>query len=215
MLVKKKSDEMISNQKSQLLLSYTDLIDMQKKVPNCSLMKEGYSQSQKTFYYCTCDPECQNPICEVCLYECHGEHWKNKDFGEIIKEESEGICSCGDNNHIITTDEKNNLFKEECMFMEWEEISKTYQYYKKVDSPNTFLCSFCYECCASNKKQYEKDNFYKNVVPKCSCTEHTEYIKTLEKFNILFNIEALNDATSLIKLIKCIFLAQNSKKIIY
>ncbi len=212
MLVKKKSDEMISNQKSQLLLSYTDLIDMQKKVPNCSLMKEGYSQSQKTFYYCTCDPECQNPICEVCLYECHGEHWKNKDFGEIIKEESEGICSCGDNNHIITTDEKNNLFKEECMFMEWEEISKTYQYYKKVDSPNTFLCSFCYECCASNKKQYEKDNFYKNVVPKCSCTEHTEYIKTLEKFNILFNIEALNDATSLIKLIKCIFLAQNSFK---
>ena len=102
----KKAEEIISSQKSQLLLSYTDLINMQMKVPNCSLMKEGYSQSTKIFFYCTCDPECQNPICETCLYECHGEHWKNKDFSEIIKEESEDICSCGDNNHIITTDEK-------------------------------------------------------------------------------------------------------------
>ena len=36
--------------------------------------------------------------------------------------------------------------KEECMFMEWEEISKTYQYYKKIGSENNFLCPFCYEC---------------------------------------------------------------------
>ena len=214
MLVSKKNEELLSPKKSQLVLSYTDLINMQMKVPNCSLMKEGYTNSTKVFYYCLCDPECQNPICETCLYECHGVHWKNKNFGEIIKEESEGICSCGDNNHIITTgeNEKNNLFKEECMFMELEEISKNYNYYKKINEDN-FLCPFCYECCTNNKKQYTLENFYKSDKPKCSCTEHTEYIKSLEKFNILFNNDLYNnDATSLIKLIKSIFLAQNSFK---
>ena len=215
MLVNKKSEEIISPQKSQLVLSYNDLINMQMKVPNCSLMKEGYSNSPKMFYYCLCDPECQNPICETCLYECHGAHWKNKNFGEIIKEEIEGICSCGDNNHIITTgeNEKNNLFKEDCMFMELEEISKNFNYYKKIGEEEVFLCPFCYECCTQNKRQYTLESFYKNEIPKCSCTEHTEYIKTLEKFNILFNNELYsNDATSLIKLIKSIFLAQNSFK---
>ena len=210
-----KSEEMISSQKSQLVLSYNDLINMQMKVPNCSLMKEGYSNSIKLFYYCICDPECQNPICETCLYECHGEHWKNKDFGEIMKEESESLCSCGDNNHIVTTgeNEKNNLFKEECMFMEWEEISKNFQYYKKIGEEDNCLCPFCYECCASNKRQYTLESFFNSEIPKCSCTEHTEYIKILEKFNTLFSNELLvNNQTMLIKLIKSIFLSQNSFK---
>ena len=214
MLVNQKSEEIITTQNTQLSLSYTDLINLQMKVPNCSLMKEGYLNSVKLFYFCVCDPECQNPICETCLYECHGEHWKNKDFGEIIREESEGICNCGDNNHIIISgkNEKNNLLKEECMFMEWEEISKNYQYYKKIDD-ESILCPFCYECCATNKRQYTLENFYKSEVPKCSCTEHTEYTKTLEKFNILFSSDLLNsDETSLIKSIKTIFLAQNSFK---
>ena len=215
MLGNKKSEEMISSQKSQLVLSYNDLINMQMKVPNCSLMKEGYSNSLKLFYYCICDPECQNPICETCLYECHGEHWKNKDFGEIMKEESESLCSCGDNNHIVTTgeNEKNNLFKEECMFMEWEEISKNFQYYKKIGEEDNCLCPFCYECCASNKRQYTLESFFNSEIPKCSCTEHTEYIKILEKFNTLFSNELLvNNQTMLIKLIKSIFLSQNSFK---
>ena len=215
MLSNKKSEEIIAHQKSQLVLSYNDLINMQMKVPNCSLMKEGYSNSVKMFYYCICDPECQNPICETCLYECHGEHWKNKDFGEIIKEESEGICSCGDNNHIVTTgeNEKNNLFKEECMFMEWEEISKNCQFYKKIGEEDFCLCPFCYECCAPNKRQYTLGSFFKAEVPKCSCTEHTEYIKILEKFNTLFSNETyITNQTSLIKLIKSIFLSENSFK---
>ena len=214
MLVNQESEEIINTQNAQLSLSYSDLINLQMKVPNCSLMKEGYSNSVKILYFCVCDPECQNPICETCLYECHGEHWKNKDFGEIMKEESEGICNCGDNNHIIITgkNEKNYLFKEECMFMEWEEISKNYQYYKKIGEEGV-LCPFCYECCASNKRQYTLENFYKSKIPKCSCTEHTEYTKTLEKFNILFSSDLLNsDETSLVKLIKTIFLAQNSFK---
>ena len=215
MLVNKKSEERISPQKSQLVLSYTDLINMQMKVPNCSLMKEGYSNSIKLFYYCICDPECQNPICETCLYECHGEHWKNKDFGEILKEEIEALCSCGDNNHIVTTgeNEKNNLFKEECMFMELEETSKNFQYYKKIGEEDVCLCPFCYECCAVNKRQYTLESFFKSEVPKCSCTEHTEYIKIFEKFNSLFNNDALiNNQTNLMKLIKSIFLSQNSFK---
>ena len=215
MLVNKKSEERISPQKSQLVLSYTDLINMQMKVPNCSLMKEGYSNSIKLFYYCICDPECQNPICETCLYECHGEHWKNKDFGEILKEEIEALCSCGDNNHIVTTgeNEKNNLFKEECMFMELEETSKNFQYYKKIGEEDVCLCPFCYECCAVNKRQYTLESFFKSEVPKCSCNEHTEYIKIFEKFNSLFNNDALiNNQTNLMKLIKSIFLSQNSFK---
>ena len=116
--------------------SYTDIISMQMKVPNCSLMLVGYDNSEKFFYYCTCDPEYQNPICEACLNECHKQHWKEKQISEILKEACEGICSCGNNNHIVTSHEieKNNFFKEKCMFIEWEEISRNYRYYRSKNN---------------------------------------------------------------------------------
>ena len=65
--------------------SFTDIINMHMKVPNCSLMLEGYNNSEKIFFYCTCDPEYQNPICESCLYICHKQHWKEKQLAEIIE----------------------------------------------------------------------------------------------------------------------------------
>ena len=45
MLVNKKNEELLTPKKSQLVLSYNDLINMQMKLPNCSLMKEGYSNA--------------------------------------------------------------------------------------------------------------------------------------------------------------------------
>ena len=160
--------ESMSAYKAPSAVSFQEIIDMQLKVPNCSLMKEGYSNSEKLFYYCICDPEYQNPICESCLYECHGQHWKGRNLKEIIKEACEGICSCGSNNHIIimTESEKNNSFKEKCMFIEWEETAKTYRYYKN-NSNNFIVCPFCYECCVENKKNFVVKNFGKNETINC------------------------------------------------
>ena len=204
--------ESMSAYKAPSAVSFQEIIDMQLKVPNCSLMKEGYSNSEKLFYYCICDPEYQNPICESCLYECHGQHWKGRNLKEIIKEACEGICSCGSNNHIIimTESEKNNSFKEKCMFIEWEETAKTYRYYKN-NSNNFIVCPFCYECCVENKKNFVVKNFGKNETINCECNEHNEYVKNLEKFNILFNNEELhNDSNKIMKLIQCIFMSKNS-----
>ena len=198
--------------------SYTDIINMQMKVPNCSLMLEGYDNSEKFFYYCTCDPEYQNPICEACLYECHKQHWKEKNISEILKEACEGICSCGNNNHIVTSHEieKNNFFKEKCMFIEWEEISRNYRYYRSKNNSGEkkTYCPFCYEGCGVNKRFYEQEKFDpKNEIIKCDCKEHNEYVKNLEKFNTIFyNEEIANNANTLMKLIQSIFMSKNSFK---
>ena len=133
MLVSTNSDNLPQTKSSlPATLSYMDIINLQMKVPNCSLMQEGYNFSEKFFYYCTCDPEFQNPICEACLTECHKAHMEGKNINEIIKEACEGICSCGNNNHIVTSHEieKNSSFKEKCMFIEWEKTSKNFIYYK-------------------------------------------------------------------------------------
>ena len=197
--------------------SFTDIINMHTKVPNCSLMTEGYNNSEKIFFYCTCDPEYQNPICEACLYTCHKQHWKEKQLAEILKEACEGICSCGNNNHIVTLHEieKNNSFKEKCMFIEWEENSKNYRYYKSKGNNNKkYICPFCYDCCSVNKRQYEQEKYDpKNEKIICECNEHNEYVKNLEKFNIVFNNEEMqNDIVALVKLIQCIFISKNSFK---
>ena len=121
-----------------------------------------YYNSEKFFYYCTCDPEYQNPICEACLNECHKQHWKEKNILEILKEACEGICSCGNNNHIVTSHEieKNNFFKEKCMFIEWEEISRNYRYYRSKNNSGEkkIYCPFCYEGCGVNKRFYEHNH---------------------------------------------------------
>ena len=197
-------------------LSYMDIIAMQMKVPDCSLMKEGYSNTEKFFYYCTCDPEYQNPICEACLYSCHKQHWKEKQLVDILKEACEGICSCGNNNHIVTSHEieKNNSFKEKCMFIEWEEISKNYHYYKSRANDHQIVCPFCYECCVTNKRQFEQEKYEGiNETIKCECNEHNEYVKNLEKFSNIFNIEEIHsNSNALMRLIQKIFIAKNSFK---
>ena len=208
----------ISPHKSQspATLSYTDIISMQMKVPDCSIMKDGYNYSEKFFYYCTCDPEYQNPICEACLNTCHKQHWKERQLNEILKEACESICSCGNNNHIVTSHEieKNNSFKEKCMFIEWEQTSKRHRYYKERNNENKIICPFCYNCCTSNKREFELEKYEeKNETITCECNEHNEYVKNLEKFNLIFNNEEVNsDISALMKLIQTIFISKNSFK---
>ena len=217
MLTNNNSDNISTHKtNSPATLSYMDIISMQMKVPDCSLMQEGYNNTEKFFYYCTCDPEYQNPICEACLYSCHKQHWKEKQLVDILKEACEGICSCGNNNHIVTSHEieKNNSFKEKCMFIEWEEISKNYRYYKSKTNEHQIVCPFCYECCVGNKRQFEQKKYEgKNDIIKCECNEHNEYVKNLEKFSSIFNGEEVHkDSNALMRLIQKIFIAKNSFK---
>ena len=217
MLVSTNSDNLPQTKSSlPATLSYMDIINLQMKVPNCSLMQEGYNFSEKFFYYCTCDPEFQNPICEACLTECHKAHMEGKNINEIIKEACEGICSCGNNNHIVTSHEieKNSSFKEKCMFIEWEKTSKNFIYYKYKKNNKKIICPFCYECCCNNKREYEMDKFDpKDETINCECNGHNEYVKNLEKFNLIFNCDEITkNENALMKLIKSIFLSKNSFK---
>ena len=61
------------------------LIKIHLKIPNCSLMLEGYHTNKEKFYFCPCDPDCQNPLCDTCIKICHYSHWnKNKSINDIL-----------------------------------------------------------------------------------------------------------------------------------
>ena len=144
-------------------LSCEQIVELQKNCPECSIMTEGYNPTKRIFYFCLCDPDCQNPICEKCVKTCHANHWLNKNLNELISEERNSICHCGQMNHVIVEgdNEKDFFYKEECLFMEWSITSKTYEYYE--NSNNDVVCPFCYNRCVKNRNEYSISHFENNV----------------------------------------------------
>ena len=83
------------------------LIRLHQNVPGCLLMTEGFHSKKKKFYFCTCDPDCQNPLCINCVQKCHYEHWKknNKTLNDLQTDKRNALCHCGMKNHIVLENE--------------------------------------------------------------------------------------------------------------
>ena len=189
------------------------IVELQKSAPECSIMTEGYNPTKRIFYFCLCDPDCQNPICEKCVKICHANHWINKNLNELISEERNSICHCGQMNHVIVEgdNEKDFFYKEECLFMEWSLTSKTYEYYE--NSNNDKVCPFCYNRCVKNKNEYQINHFENNdPIPKCKCNQHSDFNKILEKFAKVFQVGFEFEKLSINQFIQMVLLSEESLK---
>ena len=124
------------------------LIKIHQNNKECSLMIEGYHINKKKFYFCVCDPDCQNPLCYGCLNKCHFNHWKklNKTIENLLTDIRNCVCNCGLKNHFVNELEYNSnfIYEEQCQFLEWSITTKNYYYYEDENNPDEVLCMLCY-----------------------------------------------------------------------
>ena len=159
------------------------LINQHKNVSQCSLMIEGYHPIKQTFYFCVCDPDCQQPLCLACLQKCHEVHLKGKTFKDMISDKRGALCCCGIRNHLLSDiDEKGDFtYDIQCQFLEWSITTKTYIFYENVNQPDEILCMFCYNLCKKKPGTYKRkcDDVLCHRL-KCS-DKHEDYLSIFEK----------------------------------
>ena len=163
------------------------LINQHKNVSQCSLMLEGYHPIKQTFYFCLCDPDCQNPLCQACLQKCHEPHLKGKTLKDMISDKRGALCCCGIRNHLLSdVDEKGDfIYDVQCQFLEWSITTKTYIFYEDINQPDEILCMFCYNLCKHKPNSYKRkcDDVLCHRL-KCS-DRHDDYLSIFEKLALI------------------------------
>ena len=121
------------------------LIRLQRRIPNCSLMVDGYHSQKKKYYFCPCDPDCQAPLCLSCIQDCHRNHWGNKTLKELITDKRNALCYCGLRNHVLPEGGSISdfIYEEGCLFLDWSVISRKYIYFYNETNQDNILCMFC------------------------------------------------------------------------
>jgi hypothetical protein len=192
------------------------LIKIHLKIPNCSLMIEGYRTNKEKFYFCPCDPDCQNPLCYTCITKCHFSHWNklNKSIDDILTDKRNVVCNCGLKNHFVNKYKNMDfIYIEQCQFLEWSIITKNYIYYEDENNPDQILCMFCYFI------KNQPENFIKKSDEllcrrlKCS-NRHDDYISIFEKLenivsNVPFKFEKLSEIQFLNMIMKSFISFEN------
>ena len=159
-------------------------------------MTEGFHSKKKKFYFCTCDPDCQNPLCINCVQKCHYDHWKkfNKTLNDLQTDKRNALCHCGMKNHIVLENEglTDFVYDEQCQFLEWSITTKNYAYYEDENNPDEALCMFCYNCCKGEPSGYvrKSDELLCRRL-KCSC-RHEDYLNVFEKIGKLVSVNPFN-----------------------
>ena len=153
-----------------------NLVRVLKSV-NCELLKSGYKKSEMKYFFCKCDPDQKDPICEECAKVCH------VGAGHAVTGGQEGkqMCHCGETNHKVVTKQKkqDKLYKPICFFHEWSIISKLNVYYETADKKK--ICMYCRNFC-----DYEKSTMTKHIekkVPNCECDTHTNIKDVFNNIN--------------------------------
>ena len=189
------------------------LIRLQQKIPNCSLMVDGYHSQKKKYYFCPCDPDCQAPLCLSCIQDCHRNHWGKKTLQDLITDKRNALCYCGLRNHILPEggSASDFIYEEQCLFMEWSITTQTYTYFQNEYDPTDNLCLFCYYLCRDQPENYERISDEEDCRSlKCSC-KHEDYLKVFQKLEKLtstvpFNFENL----TLIQFLNMIIMSKKS-----
>jgi len=136
----------------------------------CTIMQKGYKKILSDFIYCSCDPEHQDPICDVCFYKCHVGHKIQ------IKKRMMALCSCGSKSHkiqslTITKDTKSNSIK--CPMMDWNNTINIGFFYVH-NSTNNKICLYCANFCQIPMEELLKKNYNiknkSNPEDNCECT---------------------------------------------
>ena len=129
-----------------------------------SLIPETDCSSKLRYYFCSCDPDQKEQICEACVIQCHQGH-----KCIISPNPISAICNCGmkcHNVNKINENESNQGLSQECQFYEWSLKSKVLKYYEGENGD--IICLFCANIC----KNFEK------------CTEHIVGLEASQNYKV-------------------------------
>ena len=187
----------------------------------CTILDSGYNPKKNNFYYCSCDLERKEPMCQECIETCHSDHNTNIPLVPYFIEQ---ICHCGLNYHRTNSQNTDTSTPSSCYFSEWSIISKTFIYYSYK---KTHICMFCKNFCKNyqnsktnndpisfKRKTMKKDKIY----PKCDCTDdnHKNSKFLIEALNKLSNYEIYDfHDISLLHIINMLFVSEQTFKYLY
>lgn len=158
---------------------------------NCKIMENGLNPCNFIHYFCSCDPDSNNPICEECKEKCHvGE-------GHIIGEAYEGevICSCGLKCHRLEINEQQNgkrhYYYPKCYYYEASYLLKEY-----YELNNKKICLFCNFVCEENINNIKIQNFIEDInnsvddklkFSRCDCENalHQDIRSIFKRINLI------------------------------
>ena len=170
------------------------LIQMQESVEDCTLLTDGYHSKLRAFFFCLCDPDCQEPICEACLRQCHREHWVGHSIEDIPTDFRKTLCHCGQQNHNIQNTQKDFSYNPSCLFMEWSEVMRNGVYYEDKKK-NKKYCMFCYNLCMKREEDLVRKTNIEGIEKiKCDC-RHEDYNVIFELFGKLCKVYPFNFET--------------------
>lgn len=158
-----------------------ELVRLLKSV-DCQLLKTGYKSLSMKYFFCSCDPDQKEPICEECSKVCHKGH------ALITSYEINAICQCGVKCHKLdnNSNQHDNIYNSKCSFMEWSAISKSNAYWTKDGKR---FCMFCANKC-NDINQLTKHQAT-NDLKTCDCDHenHSDVKHIFKKMNELTNLE--------------------------
>jgi len=138
----------------------------------CTILEYGTRPIKMKYFFCKCDSNLMEVICEYCAENCHQTEEHSL---IIIEKEDYKVCQCGLKNH--KANEKNNTFTSKCLYNELSIKSKTYIYFQSEN--NNILCLFCYNFCKEKqampesnftKKTFDSENSPIQNFPECNCS---------------------------------------------
>lgn len=178
---------MIENLDTARTTANIELVKLLKSV-DCQLLKTGYKSVTRTYYYCSCDPDQREPICEECSKVCHSGHTIVSSY------ETNATCQCGIRCHKLFSNATiDNRYEQKCFFSEWNYKGQTLYYYSDEYSKNK-ICLFCYNhCYRSNDASYQHKHLKKiynnnNEQFICDCN-HPNHLDIKKIFKLLNELQ--------------------------
>jgi hypothetical protein len=151
----------------------------------CQVLKTGYKPVNIKYYFCNCDPDQKEPICEECFNQCHKGHQL------ITTYNIEAVCCCGQNAHMNVDNKPEELYIKDCLFMEWSKTIKTYILY--TDNNGGRFCLFCANFCNQIETLNRKINNPTDDLGSCTCKHdlHKDTKNIYARINALENLKSL------------------------
>ena len=153
----------------------------------CTAMVNGKKRIKAAFYFCTCDPDQKDPICEECAEKCHKNFAGHYLSQKVIAKE---ICRCGFHNHtnkLMNKDDNNQKYVNTCLFFELTNKAEMKILFSNEEND---LCLFCYNNClnSDDKILYSTANIEENfTIDKCDC-KHSNHLDIKSTYNMISKI---------------------------
>jgi hypothetical protein len=191
--------------------SKDELIQIRKlRSIKCQVLKTGYKPVNITYYFCNCDPDQKEPICEECFKSCHRGHTLVTTYA------LEAVCSCGQNGHMKVKERVDEQGIRDCLFMQWSKTNKSCVVY--TDSNGNKFCLFCANFCNSIEGLKRVVHNPTDDLGQCSCKNdlHRDTKNIYARVNAMENLKSLKfENINPVQAINMMTLSQHSFENVY